>query len=49
MILAIVIAGLVAASNYFKVTIPTVTDLVMRDPIASLLIAVVLALIARGI
>lgn len=49
MILAIIIAGLVAASKYFKVTIPTVTELVMRDPIASLLIAVVLALVARGI
>ena len=49
MILAIIIAGLVAAFKYFKVTIPTVTELVMRDPIASLLIAVVLALIARGV
>ena len=49
MILAVVIAGLVAASKYFKVTIPTVTELVMRDPIASLLVAVVFALIARGV
>jgi len=49
MILAIIIAGLVAASKYFKVAIPTVTELVMRDPVASLLVAVGLALIARGI
>jgi hypothetical protein len=46
-ILAVIIAGLVAAKKYFKVTIPTVTELVMRDPIASLLVAVVLALLAR--
>ena len=48
MILAIVIAGLVAASKYLKVTIPAVTELDMRDPIASLLVAVVLALLGRG-
>jgi hypothetical protein len=48
-ILALVIAGLVAATQYFKVTVPVVTELVMRDPIASLLVAVVLALIARGV
>jgi hypothetical protein len=46
-ILAVVIAAIVAASKYFNVAIPSVTEWAMRDPIASLLIALVLALLAQ--
>ena len=38
-IVAIVIAALVVASKYFKITIPTVTAWTMRDSTASLLLA----------
>lgn len=46
-VIAIVITGLVVASKYFGVSIPTATALVMRDPTASLLGALALALISR--
>ena len=48
-IVAIVIAALVAASKYFKFTVPTVTEWVMRDSTASLLVALVLVLLAHWV
>jgi hypothetical protein len=48
-IVAFLIAALVAAKKYFNVTIPTVTEMAMRDPIVTLLVAVVLALLARAV
>ena len=48
-ILAFLSAALVVAKKYFIFTIPTVTEVVMRDPIVTLLIAVVLALLARAV
>jgi hypothetical protein len=48
-ILAFLIAALVVAKKYFNVTIPTVTEMAMRDPVVTLLIAVVLALLARAV
>lgn len=48
-IVAIVIAALVVASKYFKITIPTVTAWTMRDATASLLLALALALLSRRI
>jgi hypothetical protein len=48
-ILAFLIAALVVAKRYFNVTIPMITEMAMRDPVVTLLIAVVLALLARAV
>jgi hypothetical protein len=42
-ILAFLIAALVVAKKYFNITIPTATELAVRDPVVTLLVAVVLA------
>jgi len=46
-LLALLITAAVVASKYFGVTIPSVTEFVMRDPSQSLLIALVLALVSK--
>lgn len=44
---AIVITGLVVGAKYFGVAIPNATELVMRDPAQSLLVAIACSLVAR--
>lgn len=46
---AIAITVLVVASKYFGVQIAPVTGMLMRDPAASLLLALVLSFIAKWI
>ena len=46
-VIAIVITGVVVASKYFGVTVPSVTGWAMRDPAQSLLLALAFALISR--
>jgi hypothetical protein len=46
-LLAILITAAVVASKYFGVTVPNVTELVMRDPAQSLVIALLLALVSK--
>jgi hypothetical protein len=46
-VIAIIIGAVVVAAKYFKFTIPTVTEWVMRDPVASLLIALAFAVIGH--
>lgn len=48
-VIAIVITGLVVAAKYFGYSIAPVTPWVMRDSTASLLLALVLALISRWV
>lgn len=46
-IVAIVITGLVVAAKYFGIVVPNATELVMRDPAQSLLVAIAFSLVAR--
>lgn len=46
-VIAIAITGLVVASKYFAFSVTTLTPLVMHDSTASLLLALVLALLSR--
>lgn len=46
-VIAIAITGLVVAAKYFHVSIPPVTGWLMADATASLLLALVLALLSR--
>ena len=48
-VVAIIITVLVVAAKYFGVSVPTVTAWVMRDPTASLLLALALSLASRWI
>ena len=46
-IVAVVITAVVIGAKYFGVSIPNVTELLMRDPTQSLLGALALSLVAR--
>lgn len=48
-VIAIVITGLVVAAKYFDYSVPVVSPLVMHDAAASLLVAIVLALVSRWV
>ena len=46
-LLAVVITVVVIAAKYFGVSVPNVTEVVMRDPAQSLLGALLLSLVSR--
>ncbi len=46
-LIAVIIAVLVGLAKYANISVPQVTDLLMRDPAQSLFVALALAVIAK--